>query len=913
MPSVFKLLMILSTPFPLRPSATIHFARHSRLPLDVLSSTVASRGLLLSVVPSSKFGFSIRAAEHVHTQAIAKEGCSETVTSYPGLKDSYSWPEWSKLTDHLLAKGYSRRQVTTGDQDDSMLTDKDLPEEFLRAAEACLDFARERPDVLRLLTKKYIKAVVENGSPFLFKNGDKSVSRMRLFLSADASAAPEPEKAQTIDIMRYLLSYMYKPYSSSNGNQLKDYESVETSVRKLLLELFNFSGTVWRSKLTELTKTQLPLGNEQLSRSPGQSIEMKRGDWICQKCTFMNFARNMTCLECGDARPKGQLTGAEWECPQCDFFNYGRNTSCLRCDHKRPGDALPSPSPAAGVGHTRSSNIEQNISVSRQDSHGGSSIRSGSDDTSDSISRSLDRILGRSSTPSGNMSTSGDNNTSGLGNFSSSQLRQNMAKQRRNPDSVPFVPLPPDMFRKTQESNDGVQQSSDKGVASSPNTSDLIDSLFRTSENSLKSGNTEESSNASLRWSKTAAELENVKDPANAVSDDDFPDIMPIRKGENRFVVSKKKDRSLTSPAYKRRLAMEQANNYNYVPFVPFPPGYFAKKDNQLATDSTESSAPLDKVEALSKKQGEELGISDQGLVGTSSQQSGVESSGDGYKSEYSGMNLKQNNPNSSYGVPAGSSSEPTDRSWDYSRETLNRTQKSSAFENNASYGSPYHTTQPDSNIGKYSGYTVNSSQQSNSWNNNTFSSQAPNTSANYDSSSAEYTANSTKPSNNSWNNKNTSYGGSSANSSQPPTNTWNNSTSFGGSTANPTQSSGSSWNSGSAPQQSQNRQNTGNVPSGGYSGKSLEGSCVKEPDPLDMSEEAKAERWFRRAAQIKDISELSQIPDEDFPEIMPMRKGVNRFVVSKRKTPLERRLTSPQYRRNLPVVSSEPEKDASN
>ncbi|KAI0504111.1 hypothetical protein KFK09_015058 [Dendrobium nobile] len=795
MPSVFKLLMILSTPFPLRPSATIHFARHSRLPLDVLSSTVASRGLLLSVVPSLKFGFSIRAAEQVHTQAIAKEGCSETVTSYPGLKDSYSWPEWSKLTDHLLAKGYSRRQVTTGDRDDSMLTDKDLPEEFLRAAEACLDFARERPDVLRLLTKKYIKAVVENGSPFLFKNGDKSVSRMRLFLSGDASAAPEPEKAQTIDIMRYLLSYMYKPYSPSNGNQLKDYESVETSVRKLLLELFNFSGTVWRSKLTELTKKQLPLENEQLSRSPGQSIEMKRGDWICQKCTFMNFARNMACLECGEGRPKRHLTGAEWECPQCDFFNYGRNTSCLRCDHKRPGDELLSPSPAAGVEHTKSSNIEQNISVSRQES----SIRSGPDDASDSISRSLDRILGRS----------GDNNTSGLGNFSSSQSRQNMAKQRRNPDSVPFVPLPPDMFRKAQESNDGVQQSSDKVVASSPNTSDLIDSLFRTSENSLKSGNPEESSNASLRWSKTAAELENVKDPANAVSDDDFPDIMPIRKGENRFVVSKKKDRSLTSPAYKRRLAMEQANNYNYVPFVPFPPGYFAKKDNQLASDSTESP----KVEAL-----------------TSSEQSGGESSGDSYKSEYSGMNLKQNNPNSS-------------------------------------------------------------NQQSNSWNNNTYSSQAPNTSANYD------TANSTRPSNN----KNTSYGGS---------------------TANPTQSSGSSWNSGSAhvnnvsvgiSQQSQNRQNSGDIQSGGYSGKSLEGSGVKEPDPLDMSEEAKAERWFRRAAQIKDISELSQIPDEDFPEIMPMRKGVNRFVVSKRKTPLERRLTSPQYRRNLPVVSSEAEKDASN
>ncbi|KAL0383304.1 UNVERIFIED_CONTAM: Zinc finger protein VAR3, chloroplastic [Sesamum calycinum] len=110
-------------------------------------------------------------------------------------------------------------------------------------------------------------------------------------------------------------------------------------------------------------------------------------------------------------------------------------------------------------------------------------------------------------------------------------------------------------------------------------------------------------------------------------------------------------------------------------------------------------------------------------------------------------------------------------------------------------------------------------------------------------------------------------------------------------------------------PKSSANSQFSGENIRSSWTGKSLEGSAVKEPDPLDMSEEAKAERWFKRVAQIKDISELSQIPDEDFPSIMPMRKGVNRFVVSKRKTPLERRLTSQQYRRNLPIVSSVPVK----
>lgn len=36
------------------------------------------------------------------------------------------------------------------------------------------------------------------------------------------------------------------------------------------------------------------------------------------------------------------------------------------------------------------------------------------------------------------------------------------------------------------------------------------------------------------------------------------------------------------------------------------------------------------------------------------------------------------------------------------------------------------------------------------------------------------------------------------------------------------------------------------------------------------------------------------------------MQKGVNQFVL-KRKTPIERRLTSPQYRKDIRRVSSEP------
>ncbi|PKA51180.1 Zinc finger protein VAR3, chloroplastic [Apostasia shenzhenica] len=734
MPAGFKLLMLLSTPFPLRPSAAaLRFARHTRQPLAAFSSSAACNGRLLSTVSDSKLGFSIRPAEQVHVQAVAREGCGETMTSTSALKDLDSWPEWSKLTESLLAKGFTER---SGEEDDSFLLEVEPPEEFLKAAEACLGFARKRPDILRLLAKKNVKALVENGSPFLFKNGWKSVNRMKLYLSDSGSSVMESEKAETIDLMRYLLSYVYKHFPAVSENHFKADELVEASVRKLLVELLNLNGTLWKSELTDSTATEFTLAHdqspgppEQLSRPPGQSVEMKRGDWICPKCTFMNFARNMNCLECDEARPKRQLTGAEWECPQCNFFNYGRNTSCLRCDCKRPGDPLTRYAPTVGLGgYNRNSNIEsQIVSVHGQDSNGVSSTKLDSN-SSNSISHTLDRILGRSSMPS-------NSEPIASGNFSSSEYGQ----RKKHHEGIPFVPLPSDMFKTTPESKNGMQQSSyDK--------SDMIDSLLKSSEKPSTRNDGNESSDASALWPNKAAELENVKNPTNAVSDEDFPDIMPMRKGENRFVVSKKKDRSFTSPAYKRRLAMEQANSFNSVPFVPFPPGYFAKKDNESATEATDnvspssiSSSPLEKVEAMADKQPEQK------------------------------------------------------------------------------LGNPY---KPD------------------------FSNQ------------------------------------------------------IGASSAAGTF------------QQVENQQSFSENRNDGTAGKSLEGSLVKEPDPLDMSEEAKAERWFRRAAQIKDISELSQIPDEDFPEIMPLRKGVNRFVVSKRKTPLERRLTSPQYRRNLPIVSSEPEKD---
>lgn len=785
----------------------------------------------------------------------------------------HPWPEWSRLVESLNAGGYIARAPS---DDDAFVESKGLSDEFVRAAIACLGFGRNNPNALGSLSRKDIEVVVENGSPFLFTNGFDSVRRLRAFLAGGESNVMESEKARTVDLMRFLLSYASNPTDSSGRNDSYNRELVESSVRNLLNELAEMSCRVPASDLSGSVQKHFSDRYGQTPRPLGQNIEMKRGDWLCPRCSFMNFARNMKCLECEEARPKRQLTGGEWECPQCDFFNYGRNATCLRCDCKRPGEAsFGSTNSRSGVGYgngrfankvdidsrladneekaerwfskisqldsttdmnsaigdedfpeimplrkgvnrfvvsTRKTPLERRLAnaqnrrnLGNDGTPEGDFQSGGSNKTIDtSVSKSLDEILGRSSAVSGvdnNSTTTAENaGSESRPPFSGSASSQYGRPKGNNSSYAPFVPLPADMFANKFENP---KEDSEKAVANSsgsfaPEATDQLGPISGTSESNKYGDNLKlsekpvsqaeskvedkEQAEKSERWFKKVAELHDVTDLASAISDEDFPEIMPMRKGENRFVVSKKKDRSLTSPTYKRRLAMDQASKTNFVPFVPFPPDYFAKKDKQQPNeaDSTQKvTGETSPTSAIPEKLSERL---------------------DDRMHDRDHMQPTENQTNS----PG---------SWNFSSGENSRDRPT------PSYSNPQTNTKDSWNSG-YSG--------------------------------KDNTTN--------------------LNESSP-----------------------------GLPKNQNVRQ--------GWTGKSLEGSAVKEPDPLDMSEEAKAERWFRRVAQIKDISELSQIPDEDFPSIMPMRKGVNRFVVSKRKTPLERRLTSPQYRRNLPVVSSEPVK----
>ncbi|PKA51813.1 Zinc finger protein VAR3, chloroplastic [Apostasia shenzhenica] len=772
MPNGSELLVLLSTRF-LRTAATLRHARYVRQRLGAGSSPAASTGKLLPSLFHSKFGFSISSVNLFHTQAIENDGYGDAVTSISASKDSLPWPEWSKLANLLLDRSSDPHKITDED-DDSFVEDLELSGEFLKAVEAFLGFARDRPDILRLLSKKNVESVVLNGSPFLFKNGEKSASRMKLFLGGDGSTELGPEKAQTIDIMRYLLSYGHSRLSSSGGREFETNEPLEASVRKLLVELFNLSGTVWKPKSADSSQTDPHIGHQQSSMLPGQAMNMKTGDWFCLKCNTVNFARNMYCFECREARPTRQVTIAEWKCLQCGFFNYERNASCLRCDSKRPGD-------------TKNPSTTSDLRVN--------------------ITSSSEQILGRLNT----------------------SCSKNDHKQLTTVD-FKFSECPSTSLHLGGSTN------------STQLPTDNVNVHGRYTANSMHQSTNSWSNNNAYNGKPTS-------DPCQ-----------PPNNSWNNYDISYIANDKYSTPSLITLSNNSWSSYGGSTPNSPQPPFFLGNKNNELYGGSTSN------------------------LMQTSSHSSG--------------------NGDTSVGSTGSSAAS---NAWDgcgaYGGYITNSTQPAYSYNH-----SPVSSSYPP---GQY--LNGNNSQHGgcgNSWGNGSSSQPPYNLWNNYNTSNDGYGSNSIQSfgdSSKTYNSPNTqnipSGGGykarSIANNSSPPPNLHNYcSNPYDGSGGNSTQPFSSSVNS-----------NGGVLPqTNSATVKSLEGSCVKEVDPLDMSEEAKAERWFRRVAQIKDISELSQIPDEDFPQIMPMRKGVNRFVVSKRKTPLERRLASQQYKRNLPAVGSDPE-----
>ncbi|XP_076924831.1 uncharacterized protein LOC143587416 [Bidens hawaiensis] len=149
--------------------------------------------------------------------------------------------------------------------------------------------------------------------------------------------------ARTVDIVRILLNYALDPVVDLDKKPL-DAEVVEASAKKLLLELTELSDTRVDPELpkpaaTVARKTQ---SFEFSERDSTRNVEMKRGDWMCPKCNFLNFARNKKCRECSEDAPQKagvedvEMKKGDWICSQCNFMNFSRNIRCLKCKTEGP-------------------------------------------------------------------------------------------------------------------------------------------------------------------------------------------------------------------------------------------------------------------------------------------------------------------------------------------------------------------------------------------------------------------------------------------------------------------------------------------------------------------------------------------------------------------------------------------------
>ncbi|CAI9769010.1 unnamed protein product [Fraxinus pennsylvanica] len=288
----------------------------------------------------------------------------------------HPWPEWIELLERLVQQNYfdHRRKDEDGMMEklgfdvSEAAEDKvaDFTRDFKSVQTAVLNFGKDRFDILRSLSRQDIQILVGYGCPSTDKRVVFSAKLLRKHVHLDegdvcssCSLRSSCDKAylltnkedepRTIDVMRVLLTYGFDPVNGSvNNMSLLKMKSVKTVVRKLIHEVVKLGSVPIDPNLPPPVIKKPPPKVKQPPPPPKKrvgrdDIEMKKGDWLCPKCDFMNFAKNTVCLQCDAKRPKRQLLPGEWECPQCNFLNYRRNTVCFHCEHNRPADTYTEP------------------------------------------------------------------------------------------------------------------------------------------------------------------------------------------------------------------------------------------------------------------------------------------------------------------------------------------------------------------------------------------------------------------------------------------------------------------------------------------------------------------------------------------------------------------------------------------
>ncbi|XP_027153499.1 zinc finger protein VAR3, chloroplastic-like [Coffea eugenioides] len=307
---------------------------------------------------------------------------------------SHPWPEWVELMDKLLKGGYF-------DQIGHPFGRNEMGSKFFNQIRtACLNYARDRFDLIRFLSQKDIQIVAGSGCPTLDRKVVNSGKRLRAHVGTDEGnvcsscvlrgncerafvKAREDEGGRTVDVMRFLLTYGLDAIIGTVENEPCLNKKVKESVRKLLKEITEFSSEETDTEQSTASTSGWISSTQGISAHQGQDqvnvimkpgdwkcpkcnflnfsrnikclrceglfqerlqklgededhLPLKKGDWICEKCNFLNFAKNTRCLQCKEKPSGRQLIPGEWECESCNYINFRRNMVCLKCDHKRP-------------------------------------------------------------------------------------------------------------------------------------------------------------------------------------------------------------------------------------------------------------------------------------------------------------------------------------------------------------------------------------------------------------------------------------------------------------------------------------------------------------------------------------------------------------------------------------------------
>ncbi|XP_006657642.2 uncharacterized protein LOC102715867 [Oryza brachyantha] len=285
----------------------------------------------------------------------------------------HPWPEWIELMDRLAQQKYFDLGGAGGADEGCMAaavpmdlaevaqeTGFDFSRDWTTVKNACMNFGRDRFDILKSLPRKDLQVLVGHGCPSMdpkvvfsaklirklvhLDEGDVCSScNLRNLCSRGYILTRKEDEARTLDVMRILLVYGFDHVKETVENKPLKLKSVKTVVRKLIHDIAKLSAVPIDPNLPPPIIRKPPPKVKQPPPPPKKrvgrdNVEMKKGDWLCPKCDFMNFAKNNICLQCDSKRPKRQLLPGEWECPRCNFLNYRRNMSCFHCEHKRPPD-----------------------------------------------------------------------------------------------------------------------------------------------------------------------------------------------------------------------------------------------------------------------------------------------------------------------------------------------------------------------------------------------------------------------------------------------------------------------------------------------------------------------------------------------------------------------------------------------